>query len=53
MNISVYSANNQLIGTGSTDKDGVATIAYSKKILVVLNPQWSLQKQRMISTISL
>ena len=31
MNVSVYSANNQLIGTGSTDKDGVATIAYSKK----------------------
>lgn len=31
VNVSVYSANNQLIGTGSTDKDGVATIAYSKK----------------------
>ena len=30
-NISVYSTNNQLIGTGATDKDGVATIAYSKK----------------------
>ncbi len=31
VNISVYSSNNQLIGTGATDKDGVATIGYSKK----------------------
>ncbi len=31
VNISVYSNNNQLIGTGATDNDGVATIAYSKK----------------------
>jgi uncharacterized protein YfaS (alpha-2-macroglobulin family) len=31
VNVSVYSTNNQLIGTGATDKDGVATIAYSKK----------------------
>ncbi len=31
VNVSVYSSNNQLIGTGATDKDGVATIAYSKK----------------------
>ena len=31
VNISVYSTNNQLIGTGATDKDGVAEIAYSKK----------------------
>jgi uncharacterized protein YfaS (alpha-2-macroglobulin family) len=31
VNVAVYSTNNQLIGTGSTDKDGVATIAYSKK----------------------
>ncbi|MCG2614210.1 MG2 domain-containing protein [Terrimonas sp. NA20] len=29
--ISVYAANNQLIGTGATDADGVASIAYSKK----------------------
>jgi uncharacterized protein YfaS (alpha-2-macroglobulin family) len=29
--VSVYSTNNQLIGTAATDKDGVATIAYSKK----------------------
>jgi alpha-2-macroglobulin len=31
VNVSVYSTNNQLIGTGATDKDGVATIPYSKK----------------------
>ncbi|MEO6611897.1 MAG: MG2 domain-containing protein, partial [Chitinophagaceae bacterium] len=31
VNVAVYSANNQLLGTGSTDKDGVATIPYSKK----------------------
>jgi uncharacterized protein YfaS (alpha-2-macroglobulin family) len=31
VNVSVYSANNQLIGTGATDNEGVATIAYSKK----------------------
>lgn len=31
VNVAVYSSNNQLIGTGATDKDGVATIAYSKK----------------------
>ncbi|MBL0273622.1 MAG: alpha-2-macroglobulin family protein [Chitinophagaceae bacterium] len=31
VNISVYATNNQLIGTGATDKEGVATIAYSKK----------------------
>lgn len=31
VNVSVYSTNNQLIGTGATDKDGVAEIPYSKK----------------------
>ncbi len=31
VNVSVYAANNQLIGTGATDADGVATIAYTKK----------------------
>ncbi len=31
VNISVYANNNQLIGTGSTNKEGVAEIAYSKK----------------------
>jgi uncharacterized protein YfaS (alpha-2-macroglobulin family) len=29
--INVYSINNQLIGTGTSNKDGVAEIAYSKK----------------------
>ncbi len=29
--ISVYAVNNQLIGTASTDKDGVATITYGKR----------------------
>ncbi len=31
VNVSVYSNNNQLIGTGATNADGVAEIAYSKK----------------------
>lgn len=31
VNISVYGTNNQLIGTGSTDKDGIAEISFSKK----------------------
>ena len=31
VNISVYGANNQLIGTGATDNDGVAAIACTKK----------------------
>ncbi len=31
VNISVYGTNNQLIGTGATNKDGVAEIPYSKK----------------------
>ena len=31
VNVSVYSANNQLIGTGATNKEGVAEIAYTKK----------------------
>ncbi len=31
VNITVYGTNNQLIGTGSTDKNGVAEIRYSKK----------------------
>jgi hypothetical protein len=32
--ISVYAANNQLIGNGSTNAEGVAEIAYSKKVPV-------------------
>ena len=31
VNISVYSKNNQLIGSGSTNNDGVAEIVYTKK----------------------
>ena len=31
VNVSVYSTNNQLIGTASTNSDGVAEVAYSKK----------------------
>ena len=31
VNVSVYAKNNQLIGTGSTNGDGVAEIAYTKK----------------------
>ena len=31
VNVAVYSANNQLIGTGATNSEGVAEIPYSKK----------------------
>src|SRR5215204_5054524 len=31
VNVSVYSKNNQLIGTGATNDDGVAEIVYTKK----------------------
>lgn len=31
VNVSVYAVNNQLIGTGSTNNEGVAEITYSKK----------------------
>lgn len=31
VDVSVYSKNNQLIGTGSTNNDGVAEIAYTRK----------------------
>ncbi len=31
VNISLYAVNNQLVGTGSTNSDGVAEIAYTKK----------------------
>jgi uncharacterized protein YfaS (alpha-2-macroglobulin family) len=31
VNVSVYSKNNQLIGTGSTNSDGVAEIVYTQK----------------------
>jgi uncharacterized protein YfaS (alpha-2-macroglobulin family) len=32
VNVSLYSANNQLIGMGATNGEGVAEIAYSKKV---------------------
>jgi len=32
VNVSVYSANNQLIGIGSTNNEGVAEVVYSKKV---------------------
>jgi uncharacterized protein YfaS (alpha-2-macroglobulin family) len=31
VNVAVYATNNQLIGTGATNKDGVAEVAYSRK----------------------
>jgi uncharacterized protein YfaS (alpha-2-macroglobulin family) len=31
VNVSVYSANNQLIGNGSTNSDGVAEVSYARK----------------------
>ena len=37
VNVSVYAKNNQLIGTGSTNNDGVAEIAYTKKDFRVFN----------------
>ncbi len=37
-NITVYSANNQLIGTGATNRDGVAEIAFSKKDFAGFKP---------------
>lgn len=44
VNVSVYSSNNQLIGTGATDKDGVATIAYSKKEISGFKPAMIIAK---------
>lgn len=37
-NISVYAVNNQLIGSGATNKDGVAEIDYVKKDLTGFSP---------------
>ena len=44
VNVSVYSANNQLIGTGSTNGEGVAEIAYSKKDFAGFNPAMVIAK---------
>ena len=44
VNISIYSLNNQLIGTGSTNKDGVAEVVYSKKELGNFSPAMVIAK---------
>jgi uncharacterized protein YfaS (alpha-2-macroglobulin family) len=38
VNVTVYATNNQLIGTGSTNKDGVAEISYIKKDMSGFKP---------------
>ena len=42
--VSVYAVNNQLIGTGSTDKDGIATIDYAKSGLSGFKPAMVIAK---------
>ena len=44
VNISVYAANNQLIGTGATNNDGVAEIAYTKKDFSGFKPAMMIAK---------
>ncbi|MEK7225769.1 MAG: MG2 domain-containing protein, partial [Bacteroidota bacterium] len=44
VNVSVYGTNNQLIGTGSTNNDGVAEIAYSKKEFSGFKPSMVIAK---------
>ncbi|PZR25836.1 MAG: hypothetical protein DI535_16805 [Citrobacter freundii] len=44
VNVTVYAANNQLIGTGATDKDGVAAISYSKKDMTGFKPAMIIAK---------
>jgi hypothetical protein len=44
VNISVYSSNNQLIGNGSTNSDGVAEIAYTKKDFTGFKPAMVIAK---------
>ena len=44
VNISVYAANNQLIGTGASNKDGVAEIAYSKSDFTGFRPAMVIAK---------
>lgn len=44
VNVAVYSSNNQLIGTGATNKDGVAEIAYSKKEFAGFRPAMVIAK---------
>lgn len=42
--INVYAANNQLLGTGSTDKEGVANISYSRKEINGFKPAMIIAK---------
>lgn len=44
VNVSVYAANNQLIGNGATDKEGVATINYSRKDMSGFKPAMIIAK---------
>lgn len=44
VNVSVYSANNQLLGTGATNKDGMAEIAYSRKDVSGFRPAMVIAK---------
>lgn len=44
VNISVYAANNQLIGTAATNGEGVAEIAYSKKDFAGFRPAMVIAK---------
>ncbi|MEI9911150.1 MAG: MG2 domain-containing protein [Bacteroidota bacterium] len=44
VNVSVYAANNQLIGTGATNGEGVAEIAYSKKDFTGFKPAMVIAK---------
>ncbi len=44
VNVSVYAANNQLIGNGSSNSEGVAEIAYSKKDFAGFKPAMVIAK---------
>lgn len=44
VNISIYSANNQLLGTAATNTQGVAEIAYSKKDFAGFRPAMVIAK---------
>ena len=44
VNIAVYAANNQLIGTGATNSEGVAEIAYSKNDFAGFRPAMVIAK---------
>jgi uncharacterized protein YfaS (alpha-2-macroglobulin family) len=44
VNVSVYAINNQLIGNGSTNNDGVAEITYSKKDFSGFSPAMIIAK---------